>query len=331
MIPTRRARGAQREARAIADRLDRPGERAHRVLSLFAGSDEVRADVAMELRGGRPPGTGFQPPAVRALRRRLRALDPALVVAHGSEPLKYLVPALAGSARPLAYYAIGTYSGPRRAVRQALWRALLARPDLVLAEGDEVAEECRASFGLDPSRVVMAPNGRDPEVFCPPPPGSSAEGPPTVAFVGALTPGKRPDRFVYLVGDLRRDGVDLRAVAVGDGPLRDQLRPAAERAGVELLGHRADVADLLRAADVLVFPSDPEGEGMPGVLIEAGLTGIPVVATDVPGVRSVLVDGRTGFVVGVGDREGMAAAVRRLLEHPELRAGMGEAGRARCL
>ncbi len=70
---------------------------------------------------------------------------------------------------------------------------------------------------------------------------------------------------------------------------------------------------------------------MPGVLIEAGLSGLPVVATDVPGVASIVRDGVTGFVVGVDDVEAMAAAAGRLLEDPELRTAMGTAAREHCL
>jgi len=106
--------------------------------------------------------------------------------------------------------------------------------------------------------------------------------------------------------------------------------PAAD-AGVELLGTRSDVAEVLRGTDVFVFPSLPTGEGMPGVLIEAGLTGLPVVATDVPGVRSVVDDGITGFVVGVDDLDAMVEATSRLLSGPSLRHAMGGAARRRCL
>src|ERR1700733_13057733 len=79
VIPTRRARGAQREARALADRLDRPGVRAHRVLSLFDGAEEVRADVALDHPGGNAPALGFDPRLVVALRRRIAGLDPSVV------------------------------------------------------------------------------------------------------------------------------------------------------------------------------------------------------------------------------------------------------------
>ena len=81
----------------------------------------------------------------------------------------------------------------------------------------------------------------------------------------------------------------------------------------------------------MVFPSRPQGEGMPGVLIEGGLSGLPVVATDVPGVRSVIDDGVTGYVVGVDDLDAMVAHLARLVSDGGLRAAMGAAARARCI
>src|SRR5665213_408871 len=128
VIPTPVARGAQREARALADRLDDPGRRAHRVLTLFEGPDEVESDFSLGCGGGNRAGTGFDPRVVLPLRSALTRLDPALVVAHGGEPLKYLVPAMAGRRRPLVYYAIGTFAGSEHSgAQRLLWRRLVAR------------------------------------------------------------------------------------------------------------------------------------------------------------------------------------------------------------
>ena len=331
VIPTTLARGAQREARALADELDAPGLRAHRVLSLFDGPAEVRADLALGLPDGDQPGVGYNWRAVPRLRRALGELDPVCVVAHGGEPLKYLVPAMAGHRRPLAYYAIGTYgaSAARRA-QVLLWRRLLGRVDAVAAEGDEVAEECVHLLGVPAAKVTMTPNGRDPADFHPRTDGRSTDG-PTIVFVGALTEGKRPDRFVHAIAELRSRGLVFRAVLIGDGALRPAIEGPARAADIELLGSRSDVAELLGRADVLVFPSRPQGEGMPGVLIEGGLSALPIVATDVPGVRSVIQDGTTGFVVDVDDLEAMVASLATLIEDDDLRRTMGTAARARCI
>ena len=99
--------------------------------------------------------------------------------------------------------------------------------------------------------------------------------------------------------------------------------------GVELLGPRSDVPELLRHADLLLFTSLPAGEGMPGVLIEAGLSGLPVVSTPVPGATTVLCDGHTGVMVD-DSVAAMVAAVGELLDAPERRAAMGASARVRC-
>lgn len=329
VIPTRVARGAQREARALADRLDRPGVRSHRLLSLFDGPDEVEVEHTLDYPWRGSSWIGFDPRFAFRLRSELTHLDPTVVVAHGSEPLKCLVPAGVGRHHLLVYYAIGTYSGSSRTLQLWAWRVLVGRPDLVATVGEEVRQQCIDLLRVDPRRVLLASNGRDPGVFHPRAPGT-ASSPPLAVFVGALTLGKRPDRFVDVVARLRDEGISLRAQMVGDGPLFDELADRAHEADIDMLGSRADVADLLRQADLLVFTSLPEGEGMPGVLIEAGLCGLPAVATDVPGVRSVLADGETGLVVGVDDLSSLTTAVAGLLLDPERRVSMGRAARERC-
>jgi glycosyltransferase involved in cell wall biosynthesis len=334
VIPTTVARGAQREARALADRLDRPGERSHRVLSLFDAPADVDADLSLGHPGGRMPAAGFDPRLVARLRSALTSVDPTLVVAHGGDPLKYLVPAMAPKRRPLVYYAIGTYSGAARPgmlrrVQLEMWKRLLARADVVAAEGEEVRDECTAVLGVPQERVVLTPNGRDPHVYRPAA-KRAASGPPVVSFVGALAQSKRPQRFVEVVGALRATGAELEARLAGDGPLHDSLAAPAASAGVELLGTCSDVPGLLRDTDLLLFTSDGRGEGMPGVLIEAGLSGVPVVATLAPGVATVVRDGETGLIVD-DSIESMAAAAGRLLGDQALRSRMGAAARRRCL
>jgi glycosyltransferase involved in cell wall biosynthesis len=330
VIPTAAARGAQRVARDLADRLDAPGVVAHRVLTLFDGSDEVRADFSLHRAGGDSPSAGYRPTVAAKLRSILRRLDPALLVAHGGDPLKYLVPAMVGGRRPLIYCAIGTFAGPRdRRLQVTLWSRLARSADAIVAVGHEVASECTGLLGVPVDRVVMIPNGRDAAEFHPRPDGGGTTA-PMVTFVGALTDGKRPDRFVEVIAALRTQGLACHAQLIGDGPLHGALVELCERARVELLGARPDVAELLRRGDLLVFPSRPAGEGLPGVLVEAGLTALPVVATDVPGVRTIVEDGRTGLVVPEDDLPALVGATGRLVQEADLRSAMGRAARQRC-
>ena len=204
----------------------------------------------------------------------------------------------------------------------------MARADLVVAVGDEVLEECTRRFHVPAERTVMIPNGRDPSQYRPRS-GPATSTDTTLIFVGALTPQKQPDRFVEVVRSVRAEGHAVQALIVGDGPLAGDLAVLAADTGIELVGTRSDVPELLRRSDVLVFTSLPAGEGMPGVLIEAGLSGLPAVSTPVPGAASVLGHGLTGVIVD-DSVASIAAAVGQLLDDPDRRAAMGAAARSRC-
>jgi len=328
IIPSPRGRGAQRAARILVDRLNSPGRERHRLLSLLDGPPEVEVDLSLGEPGGGRPAAGFRPHIALRLRKLVSSLDPVAVVAHGGDAMKYAVPAVMGTGRPLAYCNIGTYAGPPARLHELMWRRIAARADIVVAVGNEVLQECTGRFNIDPDRVVMIPNGRDPQLYHPRPMVSSQ--PTTLMFVGALTSQKRPELFIEVVRRIRAEGYDFRAQIVGGGPLVTALTPLAATQCVELLGTRSDVPDLLRSADIFVFTSQPTGEGMPGVLIEAGLSGLPAVATAVPGVTAVLRDGITGLIVD-GSAASVAAAVCRLLDDPDLRATMGSSARTWCV
>ncbi len=98
---------------------------------------------------------------------------------------------------------------------------------------------------------------------------------------------------------------------------------------IRLLGYRSAVPQLLRAADIFTLPS--HREGMPRSIIEAMLSGLPVVATDIRGAREEVVSGETGALVPVRDLRALATALGRLVADPALRARQGAAGRARAL
>lgn len=331
VVPTALGRGAQVFARSLADELG-GAQAGHAVLRLFDGPDDVAVDHALGVPGGVAAAAGFRPAAAARLAAFLRHARPSVVVAHGGDAFKYLA---ATSAAPIAYYAIGTLPGAaRHGPRRQLWRALVRRAAVVAAVSDDVADECQAVLGVPAAAMVVVPNGRDPERFRPADRRTwgplAAFRPARLLFAGHLVAGKRPDRFVALVAALRRRGLPVEARLVGDGPMADHLAAAAAAAGVELLGHRPDMPEMLRWADLLVFPSAPDGEGMPGVLVEAGLSGLPVVATAVPGVSTVVADGATGLIVPVDDADALLAATTALVVDVSRRRRLGAAARRRC-
>jgi glycosyltransferase involved in cell wall biosynthesis len=149
------------------------------------------------------------------------------------------------------------------------------------------------------------------------------EDTPVALCVARLEPQKRHD--VLLAAWAMLDG-DAVLWLAGDGSLRAELTRKAERmAGVRVLGNRADVPDLLAATDITVLTSD--WEGMPVAVLESLAAGVPVVASDVDGVRAAVADG--GVVVPRRDPTATAAALRTLLYDRDARATKAGLARVR--
>lgn len=130
-------------------------------------------------------------------------------------------------------------------------------------------------------------------------------------YVGALIPTKGIGELAAAADLL--DGSNAIIVAVGDGPLRDEL---AGKPGTICLGVRPtpDVTMAMAAADVLVHPS--HYEGLPTALVEAGFARLPIITTDAPGCIDLVRDGR-GDMVPVGDATGLAQAICNAASHAE--------------
>ncbi len=329
VLPFDQARGAQRYARALVDQLDSESQR-NLILTLFAAEPvALRADIQLAVPKGRLRRLGFDPRGVWRLRRKLIRSQPDVVVAHGGESAKYAALAMPRDL-PLVYVNIGTvHPRMRRPMSSALHPLYLRRADMVVAVSTEVAEEARNLYGVADERIVVIPNGRDASLYVPSPDRRTARRPRLIS-IGQIDSGKRPEWFVEVVSALRERGHDIEAVMVGEGPRKEEIEALAGPAGVTMLGRRADVPQLLANSDLLVFTSRPP-EGMPGVLIEAGLCGIASVSTRVAGAGDVVEDGMTGVLVGIDDQPALIEAVQRLLSDPEARASMGRRARQRCL
>ena len=326
VLPTDLARGAQTYARLLVDTLTDQNE-DHQALTLFAGSrGALRADIELGVPDGRLRTMGFDPRAAWRLWRTIRRVRPRAVVAHGGEALLYA--AFIPVAAPVVYYRIGLLDpAVARPPRRWLYRLAARRCAAVAGVAREVLEETAEVLVVPAERLHLIPNGRPAEAFAATPP--PARDRVHLLWIGQLIEHKRPEWFLDLVVALRERQLDVIGRVVGDGPLESDLRARAGATGVEVLGRRDDVPALLADADIVCFTSRGDAEGMPGVLIEAGLSGRPVVTTDVTGADTVVVDGQTGIVVPRDDFDAFVAAVARLVQEPERRLAMGAAARAR--
>jgi glycosyltransferase involved in cell wall biosynthesis len=172
--------------------------------------------------------------------------------------------------------------------------------------------------------------GVDTEVFTP-----ALESPPesvTVLFSARMLWDKGVGEFVEAARLLTQTGVCARFVLAGDpDPGNPASVPvAALRAwhgenGVEWWGHRDDMPAVFHTAHIACLPS--YREGLPKVLLEAAACGLPIVTTDAPGCREIVRDGDNGFLVPVRDTQGLALALRSLIDNVALRAKMGQRAR----
>jgi len=209
-----------------------------------------------------------------------------------------------------------------------------------IAEGQRRHYEQK--LGIRFERAEVIPSGVDVERFAPANRANEsgdAGRPPRVGIVASLQPRKGHEFFFRAAAEIheRRPGVEF--LVIGDGPRRAELERLARELQIEthvqFLGVRHDVPDQLRALDVLVLASQEAGGGhaetLPLVLMEAGATALPVVATDVGAVSDIVADGETGLLVPPGDPKALAERIDALLANPQRRRRMGALARERVV
>lgn len=153
---------------------------------------------------------------------------------------------------------------------------------------------------------------------------------PVLVTVGRLTPQKDP---LTLLEACRLLKTDYKLIMVGDGELRAKVEEFVTRNNLRdkviITGERNDIPEILAAGDIFVL--DSRWEGLPLVIIEAEIAGLPVVASRVGGVPELIEDGVTGFLVPPRKPEVLADKLRELLGDTNLRRRVGSAAREKAL
>jgi L-malate glycosyltransferase len=283
--------------------------------------------------------------AMAAIRRIVRQHRIDVINAHHFMPMVYAFYAAKVGGKARLVYTEHSEHDVEKAT--GLWRglgALLLRfCDAAIGVSPAVSEKLRSHFRMRPDRVVTIENGAVPDTA----PATDSERqalrarlglPPSAVLFGIVANLKRNKNHLFLLQALRevvRSRGDVHVVVVGqafpedpdnsEAEIRDYVRDEHLRDVVHLMGYRPDVRDVLRALDVFCLVS--HREGLPISLVEAMSAGLPVIGTDIEGIRGIIAPGVNGYTVTPGDIAGLATALDQLAGEPALRRRMGEASR----
>lgn len=271
------------------------------------------------------------PLALRELILLTRSFRPDLVAAHSSKAgwLARLAGRLTHTPTCFTVHGWAFSEGvpqPWRSVYQTVEHLAAPLADRLITVSDyDRALALRSAVGR-PEQLVTIYNGVS---DVPTPQVAPRAGPLTILMVARFAVPK--DHSTLLRAAALLPGGDWRLQFAGDGPLQRAAEALARELGVaqrvQFLGERSDVPALLAAADLFVLAS--RWEGLPICIIEAMRAGLPVIASDVGGVRELVAAGETGLLIPPGDPQTLAAALQRLIQNPELRQEMGSRGRQR--
>jgi len=205
-----------------------------------------------------------------------------------------------------------------------------------------VSEQTRAQAveeGVRADRVTVIPNGVTPldTVLVNRPEARKnlglAEADIFLLSIGRLTYQKGQEYFVQAMSKVVNIFPNAKAGICGDGPLRPQLEAQILRLGlsdsVKLLGSWDDISPILASADIFVLPS--RWEGLSRALMEAMAAGIPVIATQVDGIKNLVTDGVNGLLIPAEDSEKLENSILQLIENPEMMKRLAAAAQTHVL
>lgn len=338
--------GPQVRFAKLANRL---GQRyRHTILAMdgdFACRERLHADlhlaflpVAVE----KTSGVSFA--NLRHFRRILVERQPNLLLTYNWGAVEW---ALANRLRPVCRHlhfedGLGPDEADGRQFVRRIWmrRVALSGPTQVVVPSHLLFRIATEVWRLSPERVLHIPNGIDCDRFAAPPdPAALAalqirSGELVIGTVGALRAEKNFGRLLRAFAALPAGLPDIppaRLVVVGDGPERPALEALAARLGIAgrvvFAGHVARPETVLGRFDIFAMSSDTEQ--MPLGLIEAMAAGLPVVATDVGDIRTMVAAENQPLILPRADEPAFAAGLAALLRDPERRRQLGESNRRR--
>ncbi len=270
-----------------------------------------------------------------ALMALAQSHPPSVIYAHTGFVGLRLLPLAQRLGVPLVVHFHGLDINISDPVYQRVLRCEIHHFDRIVVVGNWMIAPLVA-MGYDADRIDVVPMGAPIEDL--PIAAPARDGPVRFIAVARMIPYKGLDRTIAAFAQMRGTHQASELHLVGDGPQRAALERQAAPLGKAVVFHGSrpsvDTLALIAGSDVLVHhaldhPGGPEAFGV--VITEAMARGLPVVGTRCGGLPDQIVDGETGLLVDQNDVDGMAAAMARLADDPDLRAAMGQAGRARAV
>jgi glycosyltransferase involved in cell wall biosynthesis len=270
---------------------------------------------------------------VRAFRRH--HLD-AVLAEYGTTGV-LVVDACQAVGIPLVVYFHGFDASVRSVLQEnaEAYRSMFRAAAGIIASS-RVIQDRLVSLGAPAEKVHYIPCGVDCGKFGGANPAASN---PVVLSVGRFVEKKAPHLSIEAFAQAHREYPEARLRMVGDGPLLGRCRELASelvtKDAVTFLGtqpHEAIAGEMRRARCFVQHSVEAESgdsEGTPVAILEAGASGLPVIATRHGGIPEVVVEGETGYLVDEKDVAGMAVHMARLIREPALAAQLGLAGRRR--
>jgi glycosyltransferase involved in cell wall biosynthesis len=276
--------------------------------------------------------------------RVMRSISPALVhnvtvkpVLYGTLAARLLgVPGIINAISGLGYAFSDESRWILAAALMSAYRFTLRSPRVhVIFQNDDDAREFLSAGAVSQEQsVLIRGSGVDLDAYHPAP--EEATTPPLVVLPARMLRDKGVVEYVAAARLLRERGCQARMVLAG--PLdpsspsaltRDEITQLTANAPVEWLGPVPDMPGLYRRTHIVCLPSYYR-EGLPKSLLEACAAGRPIVTTDLPGCRAVVMHGVNGLLVPPRDAVALAAALQSLIEDSALRGRLGSAGRVRA-
>ncbi len=336
IVPTLDQGGAEKQLCLLASRLDPSKFESHVLVLTRTGplEDElVRRGVQVHQIG---KSTKLDPRALGRLSTKLRQIAPHVVHSWIFAANCYGRLAAWRAKVPVIIAGERCVDPWKKWWHHALDRQFAKFTDAIATNSSAVVN-FYAEHGIRADQFVVIPNAIEPyrgktltraEVF------SRLNIEPAdhlVMAVGRLWPQKGYKDLVWS-GELINVALkSTRFVIFGDGPERERLRAYRDQIGasasVRFAGHRADAAELITGADLLWNGSLYEGQS--NTILEAMNVAVPVIATDIPGNRDLVIHGQTGYLYPVGDVEKLTRATVQVLEDRQLRNSLGAQGTAR--